>query len=170
MSFILKYNQGIEFINSDDIRYNSNEDNKNLTTVLAELQNTTDFNSVKVVTSRDDVAYYNHDSLDGILQPMLANSYILEPNTFYAIDNWKHVQSPLLDFHFNLDNGVYAGRFTAWQDNMTVTWPKGIKIPDNMDIDIVANHTYEFNVWQGVLLLIDVTSTTTDQTITDENV
>ena len=121
------------------------------------------FNETTVITSLDDVETPQ-------TVPVMANTYILEPNTFYNISNWKTTNVPSLNFQFDITEGVYAGRFTAWDDNMTVSWPVGIKIPDSLDIDIVADHTYEFNVWQGVLLLTDVTSSESTNVTNDTEV
>ena len=110
------------------------------------------FNETTVITSLDDVETPQ-------TVPAMANTYILQPNMFYNISNWKTTNVPSLSFQFDITEGVYAGRFTAWDDAMTVSWPVGIKIPDSLDVDIVANHTYEFNVWQGVCIIQDVTVT-----------
>lgn len=60
-------------------------------------------------------------------------------------------------------DGIYAGRFTAWADDMNITWPASVTTPDSVDTTIVNGHTYEFNVWQGVLILADVTTTTSTE-------
>lgn len=120
------------------------------------------FNETTVVTSLDDVEH----------EQGIANSYILEPGVFYNISNWRTFEddSPInnrLYFNFNPYDGIYAGRFTAWADDMNITWPAGVTTPDSVDTTIVNGHTYEFNVWQGVLILADVTTTAAANTTTE---
>ena len=118
------------------------------------------FNETTVVTSLDDVETWGHQ---GVLS---FNEYILEPNIFYNISNWDNSGTPQtypgIRLHVTNLNGLYAGRFTAWKDNMSLWFTSDnneeLIVPDNIP-DIVNGHTYEFNVWQGVLILVDVTST-----------
>lgn len=118
------------------------------------------FNETTVVTSLDDVETWGHQGVPSF------NEYILEPNVFYNISNWDNSGTPQtypgIRLHVTNLNGLYAGRFTAWRDNMSLWFTSDnneeLIVPDNIP-DIVNGHTYEFNVWQGVLILVDVTST-----------
>ena len=112
-----------------------------------------------VITDIDDVEQAKEELIPGT-QSVIANGYILEPNVFYNIENWqKDMTFDGIAFKFDAtDNNVYAGRFTAWADDMTIGLPAGVSLPDET-VSIAKEHTYEFNIWQGVLLLTDVTST-----------
>jgi hypothetical protein len=109
---------------------------------------------IKVITSLSDVPRIPDGGQTAI------NSYVLQPNVFYNIENWDRSlgSSTAIEFSFNSTEGIFAGRFTAWADDMNITWPASVTTPDSVDTTIVNGHTYEFNVWQGVLLLTDVTS------------
>lgn len=125
------------------------------------------FNETTVVTNLDDVP--RQPSVGGA---QAWNSYVLSPNVFYNIANWNRVPaggvpSTSMVFDFNPADGIYAGRFTAWADDMNITWPAGVTTPDSVDTTIVNGHTYEFNVWQGVLFLADVTTTANANTTTE---
>lgn len=97
------------------------------------------------------------------------NSATLTANTFYNIASWDRSSGSdtSYTFAFNPTLGIYAGRFTAWADDMNITWPAGVTTPDSVDTTIVNGHTYEFSVWQGVLFLADVTTTATTNTTTE---
>lgn len=97
------------------------------------------------------------------------NSATLTANTFYNIASWDRSSGSDTSYTFAFDPtlGIYAGRFTAWADDMNITWPAGVTTPDSVDTTIVNGHTYEFNVWQGVLILADVTTTATTNTTTE---
>lgn len=117
------------------------------------------FNETTVITNLDDVP--QQAPVEGA---QVWNSYVLSPNVFYNIANWDRVpasvgHSTSMVFAFNPTLGIYAGRFTAQADDTNITWPVGVTTPDSVDTTIVNGHTYEFNVWQGVLILVDVTST-----------
>lgn len=122
-----------------------------------------------VVTDIDDVP--KKPSRPGVTVPN--NSYALKANVFYNIDNWNRdtdtENNAYMKFVLGLDGkeGIFAGRFTAWADDMNITWPAGVTTPDSVDTTIVNGHTYEFNVWQGVLILADVTTTVTTNTATE---
>ena len=115
--------------------------------------------TVDVITNIDDVP--QQTPVEGT---QAWNSYVLSPNVFYNIANWDRIPSGSISntsmvFDFNPADGIYAGRFTAWADDMNITWPAGVIIPDSVDTTIVNGHTYEFNVWQDVLILTDITAT-----------
>lgn len=91
---------------------------------------------------------------------ILTNTYQLHANYFYNIANWDMSEGTDTSMTFRfISEGIYAGRFTAWANDMTITWPTGVIIPDSVDTTIINGHTYEFNVWQDVLILTDITAT-----------
>lgn len=112
-----------------------------------------------VVTDIDDVEQAKEELIPGT-QSVIANGYVLEPNVFYNIENWqKDMTFDGIAFKFDAtDNNVYAGRFTAWADAMSIGLPAGVSLPDET-VDIVEGHIYEFNIWQGVCIIQDVTVT-----------
>lgn len=89
------------------------------------------------------------------------NNYKLRPDYFYNITDWDMSEGAdtTMTFVFSVrgNPGVFAGRFIAWADDMNITWPTGVIVPESAEIPIVANHIYEFSVWLGVLLITDVT-------------
>lgn len=89
----------------------------------------------------------------------IPNSYLLNPDVFYNIANWNRDtnQSIGMTFGFNRAAGAYAGRFTAWANNMNLTWPTGVDVVDADSLEITSGHTYEFNVWLGKCIIKDVT-------------
>lgn len=52
---------------------------------------------------------------------------------------------------------VYAGKFTAASANTSLNLPATVTVADSVP-DIEANHVYEFNIADGVLLMVDVTA------------
>jgi hypothetical protein len=112
-----------------------------------------------VITDIDDVEQAKEELIPGT-QSVIANGYVLEPNVFYNIENWqKDLTFDGIAFKFDAtDNNVYAGRFTAWADAMSIGLPAGVSLPDET-VDIIEGHTYEFNIWQGVCIIQDVTIT-----------
>ena len=59
---------------------------------------------------------------------------------------------------------MYAGKFIASVDNMTISLPTGVYFTDEDkdSVSISANHTYEFNIMDGIVYIKDVTATTTE--------
>lgn len=110
---------------------------------------------IKVVTSLSDVPRIPDGGQTAI------NSYVLQPNVFYNIEDWDRSlgSSTAMEFSFDSIEGIFAGRFTAWADDMTLTWPTGVDIVDADSLEIISGHTYEFNVWLGKCIIKDVTST-----------
>lgn len=115
---------------------------------------------VAVITDITDVEVY---AVGGVTSEC---TYVIEPNIFYNIEDWDN-SSPSgsadgLILYINSVEGPYAGRFTAWKDNMFlgffVTDGTDVIVPDNIP-DIIEGHTYEFNLYQGVCLIVDITST-----------
>lgn len=51
---------------------------------------------------------------------------------------------------------VYAGKFTAASASTSLNLPSTVTVADSVP-DIEANHVYEFNIADGVLLMVDVT-------------
>lgn len=94
------------------------------------------------------------------------NGFILEPNTHYLIEDWNLDDADSLTFRFNTSaSNMFLGRFTAWEDNLNITWivryalhdaPMPPKIPN--PVDIIAGHTYEFNLFYDVLFIADITA------------
>lgn len=109
-----------------------------------------------IITDIDDVETYGPSDTPSECD------YIIEPNVFYNIEDWDNA-SPAgsadgLMLHIDSAEGVYAGRFTAWKDDMALGFfGADVTIPDNIP-DIVQGHTYEFNLYQGVCLITDITS------------
>lgn len=87
------------------------------------------------------------------------NNYVLQPDTFYNIDNWDKSNglSTTLQFNFNPTQGMIAGRFTAWADDMNLIWPIGTEVVDSDSLEITTGHTYEFNIWLDKCIIKDVT-------------
>lgn len=56
---------------------------------------------------------------------------------------------------------MYGGKFTASVDDMNIGLPTGVNLTDedNGNISIVADHTYEFNIADGIIYIKDVTVT-----------
>ena len=108
---------------------------------------------IKVVTSLSDVPRIYDEGQAAI------NSYVLQPNVFYNIENWDRSlgSSTAMEFSFNSTEGIVAGRFTAWADDMNLTWPTGIDVVDADSLEIISGHTYEFNVWLGKCIIKDIT-------------
>lgn len=52
---------------------------------------------------------------------------------------------------------VYAGKFTAASASTSLNLPATVTVADSVP-DIEANHVYEFNIADGVLLMVDVTA------------
>lgn len=52
---------------------------------------------------------------------------------------------------------VYAGKFTAASASTSLNLPSTVTVADSVP-DIEANHVYEFNIADGVLLMVDVTA------------
>ena len=113
--------------------------------------------SIDVIVDVDDVPRISPSD------PADRNSYLLTPNVFYNIGDWNRSHTPGEDAYmvFALNRnyeGIYAGKFIAWADDLNISWPSTVVIPDNVP-DIINGHQYEFNIWQDVLILVDVTST-----------
>lgn len=107
--------------------------------------------TIEVIDDIDDV-----ETVD--LSPEV-NTYRLRPGVFYNIDDWNKgdESDTALVFVFERGNGIFAGRFTAWADDMTLTWPTSVDVVDADSLEIVSDHTYEFNVWLGKCIIKDVT-------------
>lgn len=93
--------------------------------------------------------------------------YTLQPGVFYDIYDWLNldvlpevewsVVNVGLKFTFDPDTDeVVAGRFTAWEDNINIIFPNGVKTANSDDIEITNGHTYEFNVYKGVAIIMDL--------------
>lgn len=114
-----------------------------------------------VVTDIDDVP--KKPSRPGVNIPVPDNSYVLKANVFYNIEDWNRdadtENNAYMEFVLGLDGeeGIFAGRFTAWADDMTLTWPTGVDVIDADSVEIVEDHVYEFNVWLGKCIIKDVT-------------
>ena len=56
---------------------------------------------------------------------------------------------------------MYGGKFTASVDDMNIGFPTGVNLTDedNDNISIAADHTYEFNIMDGIIYIKDVTVT-----------
>ena len=54
---------------------------------------------------------------------------------------------------------IYAGKFTASANNISITLPSGTSITDS-SVDIESGNTYEFSILDGVCIIMDVTTTT----------
>lgn len=112
--------------------------------------------SIEVITDIDDVP--QHDPQHSV-DP---NTYVLSPNKFYDITDWNRGDDPMgtylsMDFYLEEGEGIYAGRFTSWEDNLMIIWPNDVTIPDTVDTTILANHRYEFSIYRNVLFLVDIT-------------
>lgn len=124
-----------------------------------------------VVSNPNDIAHAILVSDDSTVANAKKVDYVytLKPGVFYNVDDWLTVDDrPTVDadvvnitlafaFDANTDS-VFAGRFTAWEDNINLMWPAGVVIANQDDIDIVNGHTYEFNAYQGVAILMDLGS------------
>ena len=114
-----------------------------------------------VVTDIDDVL--KKPSRPGVDIPVPDNSYVLEANVFYNIEDWNRDEdtenNAYMEFVLGLngEEGIFAGRFTAWADNLNLTWPTSVDVVDADSLDIINGHTYEFNVWLGKCIIKDVT-------------
>lgn len=53
---------------------------------------------------------------------------------------------------------IYAGKFTASADNISITLPSGTSITDS-SVDIESGNTYEFSILDGVCIISDITTT-----------
>ena len=83
-----------------------------------------------------------------------AVSQALQPNTFYKFTG----SLTSLTLTLTAGNGlaVYAGKFTAGADDMTITLPSTVKLPIDT-VAIKSNNVYEFNIADNICLLKDVT-------------
>ena len=132
------------------IYYNTTEDKyyvyDNATHKYTDLSSAT----IEVIDDIDDV-----ETVD--LSPEV-NTYKLKPGVFYNIDDWNKgdESDTAMVFVFERGNGIYAGRFTAWADDMNITWPTTVDNIDEENVEIVSGHTYEFNVWLGKCFVRDV--------------
>lgn len=110
-----------------------------------------------VITEIDDVERLYVEVPGGPSQSV-ANGFVLDPGVFYNIDYWNVNTGNSLTFGFDPSlPKVYAGRFTAWDDDISINLPAGVSLPDET-VNIVSGHTYEFNIWQGVCIIQDVTT------------
>jgi hypothetical protein len=53
---------------------------------------------------------------------------------------------------------IYAGKFTASANNISITLPSGTSITDS-SVDIESGNTYEFSILDGVCIISDITIT-----------
>lgn len=89
-------------------------------------------------------------------------SIVLDPSKYNVIDKINTLtitgsndgdQVP-----YNTGLTPVVGRFIANINNVTISLPPNIAVCEN-NPDIEANHTYEYNIFDGVFNLIDVTTT-----------
>lgn len=79
----------------------------------------------------------------------------LDPNKFYKFGSISSLTLTLNAASNGL--AIYGGKFTASVDDMPITLPSGTVIPDNV-VSIESGNTYEFNILDGVCIIIDVTA------------
>lgn len=131
----------------------------------------------KIYYNTTDKNYYTYNSNEAKFT-MLGNSdipivvldidkndrYEIESNIYYILQGFATgINSPVIrltDFSYNVGK-QYFGRFTAQIDNQPFEFEvdRGtVYIPDeDAEIEILANHTYEFNILLDIILLKDIT-------------
>lgn len=134
---------------------------------LAELRTLIDekATTAQLSTKADKIDTYTKQEVDGKMTVEIievtgenasATVASLLPNKFYLF-------TPALDALTitALGSGtglcVYAGKFTAASANTSLNLPSTVTVADSVP-DIEANHVYEFNIADGVLLMVDVTA------------
>ena len=89
-------------------------------------------------------------------------SIVLDPSKYNVIDkiNTLTITSSNDGDQVPYNTGLtpVVGRFVANIDNVTISLPPNIAVCEN-NPDIEADHTYEYNIFDGVFNLIDVTTT-----------
>ena len=80
----------------------------------------------------------------------------LDPNKFYKFTG--SLTSLTLTLNAGVDLCIYAGKFVAGSDDMPITLPSGVVVPDE-SVEIESGKTYEFSIMDNVCLITDVTYT-----------
>ena len=124
---------------------------------------------IPVVTDPNEVEHRFNQVPDSVNNNAGTVEYLydLQPNVFYNIEDWLEVDNlPTVEwevvnigFYFVFDpntDGAVAGRFKAWEDGINFHWPAGVKVANSEDVEIVNGHTYEFNVYKGVAIIMDL--------------
>lgn len=89
----------------------------------------------------------------------LVASVILDPAIYHEVVSCDSLTiADVADDTYDYSLCTFIGRFTANSDNVNITLPSGI-LPADSNPDIEAGHIYEYNIFDGVFSLIDVTTT-----------
>lgn len=89
----------------------------------------------------------------------LTASVTLDPTVYHEVDDCDSLTIiDVADDTYDYSLCTFVGRFTANSDDVNITLPTGI-LPADSNPDTEAGHTYEYNIFDGVFSLIDVTTT-----------
>lgn len=89
----------------------------------------------------------------------LAANITLDPTIYHEVESCDSLTiADVADDTYDYSLCTFVGRFTANSDNVNITLPTGI-LPADSNPDTEAGHTYEYNIFDGVFSLIDVTTT-----------
>lgn len=89
----------------------------------------------------------------------LTATVTLDPTIYHEVESCDRLTiADVADDTYDYSLCTFIGRFTAHSDNVNITLPSGI-LPANSNPDTKAGHIYEYNIFDGVFSLIDVTTT-----------
>lgn len=89
----------------------------------------------------------------------LAANITLDPTIYHEVEDCDSLTiADVSDDTYDYSLCNFIGRFTANSDNVNITLPSGI-LPADSNPDTEAGHMYEYNIFDGVFSLIDVTTT-----------
>jgi len=89
----------------------------------------------------------------------LVAAVTLDPTVYHEVEDCDSLTiADVADDTYDYSLCTFIGRFTANSDDVTITLPSGI-LPADSNPDTEAGHTYEYNIFDGVFSLIDVTTT-----------
>lgn len=115
-----------------------------------------------VITEVSDVVKFKTPAGPGQLSTYLQHSFMLDPDVFYDLRMWyydpENQQGVILNSKSgNWDDGVYSGRISFIDEPLSLQFSPNVIIPGD-ELNIELNHTYEFNITRGVLLMTDITN------------